>query len=119
MKKPPFFFRTAVSVEHSGFEPLTPTLPVLCATSCANAPYDPPLKQQRARGLYWTRTSDPIDVNDVLYQLSQQTIICRRCEPDNRIYFSRWLGICQPLFSLFSCRMGKNFILKNICSCSR
>ncbi len=24
-------------------------------------------------GLYWTRTSDPIDVNDVLYQLSQQT----------------------------------------------
>ena len=25
-------------------------------------------------GLYWTRTSDPIDVNDVLYQLSQQTI---------------------------------------------
>ena len=25
-------------VEHSGFEPLTPTLPVLCATSCANAP---------------------------------------------------------------------------------
>ena len=26
------------SLEHSGFEPLTPTLPVLCATSCANAP---------------------------------------------------------------------------------
>ena len=25
-------------VEHSGFEPLTPTLPVWCATSCANAP---------------------------------------------------------------------------------
>ena len=24
-------------------------------------------------GLYWTRTSDPIDVNDVLYQPSQQT----------------------------------------------
>ena len=24
-------------------------------------------------GAYWTRTSDPIDVNDVLYQLSQQT----------------------------------------------
>jgi hypothetical protein len=24
-------------------------------------------------GLYWTRTSDPVDVNDVLYQLSQQT----------------------------------------------
>ena len=26
-------------------------------------------------GLYWTRTSDPIDVNDVLYQLSQQTTL--------------------------------------------
>ena len=25
-------------------------------------------------GLYWTRTSDPVDVNDVLYQLSQQTV---------------------------------------------
>ena len=28
-------------------------------------------------GLYWTRTSDPIDVNDVLYQLSQQTVFHR------------------------------------------
>ncbi len=27
-----------LGVEHSGFEPLTPTLPVWCATSCANAP---------------------------------------------------------------------------------
>ena len=26
-------------VEHRGFEPLTPTLPVLCAPNCANAPY--------------------------------------------------------------------------------
>ncbi len=26
-------------VERRGFEPLTPTLPVLCATNCANAPY--------------------------------------------------------------------------------
>ena len=26
------------------------------------------------RGLYWTRTNDPRDVNTVLYQLSQQTI---------------------------------------------
>ena len=25
-------------VEHRGLEPLTPTLPVLCAPSCANAP---------------------------------------------------------------------------------
>ena len=25
-------------------------------------------------GLYWTRTSDPIDVNDVLYQLSHATM---------------------------------------------
>ena len=34
----PDFSRIPGSVEHSGFEPLTPTLPVLCATSCANAP---------------------------------------------------------------------------------
>ena len=26
-------------VEHRGFEPLTPTLPVLCAPNCANAPW--------------------------------------------------------------------------------
>ena len=26
-------------VEHRGFEPLTPTLPVLCAPNCANAPH--------------------------------------------------------------------------------
>ena len=30
-------------------------------------------------GLYWTRTSDPIDVNDVLYQLSQQTVCTEKC----------------------------------------
>ena len=28
-----------VLVEHRGFEPLTPTLPVLCAPNCANAPW--------------------------------------------------------------------------------
>ncbi len=32
-------------------------------------------------GAYWTRTSDPIDVNDVLYQLSQSTI----CAADFRL----------------------------------
>ena len=32
------FLKASGSVEHSGFEPLTPTLPVWCATSCANAP---------------------------------------------------------------------------------
>ena len=30
---------TPPMVEHRGFEPLTPTLPVLCAPNCANAPY--------------------------------------------------------------------------------
>ena len=25
-------------VEHTGLEPVTPTLPVLCAPNCANAP---------------------------------------------------------------------------------
>ena len=27
-------------VEHNGLEPMTPTLPVLCAPNCANAPND-------------------------------------------------------------------------------
>ena len=27
------------------------------------------------RGLYWTRTSDPIDVNEVLYPLSRQAML--------------------------------------------
>ena len=40
-------------------------MPFKRATNCANAPHG---------GLYWTRTSDPIDVNDVLYQLSQGTM---------------------------------------------
>ena len=31
---------TAGVVEHRGLEPLTPTLPVSCAPSCANAPWD-------------------------------------------------------------------------------
>ena len=34
---------------------------------------NPSLFETDCGGLYWTRTSDPIDVNDVLYQLSQQT----------------------------------------------
>ena len=33
-----------------------------------------PFGSRLCGGLYWTRTSDPIDVNDVLYQLSQQTM---------------------------------------------
>lgn len=31
----------AFGVELRGLEPLTPTLPVWCATSCATAPFDP------------------------------------------------------------------------------
>ena len=38
-------------------------------------------------GAYWTRTSDPIDVNDVLYQLSQST--------GNEMYYSTGKGDCQ------------------------
>ena len=41
-RKPRFFrmhlFWLHKLVEHRGFEPLTPTLPVLCAPNCANAP---------------------------------------------------------------------------------
>ena len=40
-------------------------------------------------GLYWTRTSDPIDVNDVLYQLSQQTITILVTLPVRPTYVSR------------------------------
>ena len=39
-------------------------------------------------GAYWTRTSDPIDVNDVLYQLSQST--------GNKMYYSTEGMDCQP-----------------------
>ena len=38
-------------------------------------------------GAYWTRTSDPIDVNDVLYQLSQST--------GNKKYYSTEKKGCQ------------------------
>ena len=30
--------RDVFLVEHTGFEPVTPTLPVLCAPNCANTP---------------------------------------------------------------------------------
>ena len=39
------------------------------------------------RGDSWTRTNDPIDVNDVLYRLSHAT--------GNRRYYTRWGGIGQ------------------------
>ena len=44
-------------------------------------------------GAYWTRTSDPIDVNDVLYQLSQST--------GNEMYYSTAWADCQPLILHF------------------
>ena len=37
-KRKPLQSRISVLVEHRRFELLTPTLPVLCATNCANAP---------------------------------------------------------------------------------
>ena len=44
-------------------------------------------------GLYWTRTSDPIDVNDVLYQLSQQTRRRNDVYDNTTVY-----AICQERF---------------------
>ena len=44
-------------------------------------------------GAYWTRTSDPIDVNDVLYQLSQST--------GNKMYYSIAGVECQPFIFAF------------------
>ena len=32
------YLRNIQGMEHTGFEPVTPTLPVWCAPSCANAP---------------------------------------------------------------------------------
>ena len=47
-------------------------------------------------GLYWTRTSDPIDVNDVLYQLSQRTE--HDPVPGNVYNNSISARVCQGLF---------------------
>ena len=49
-------------------------------------------------GLYWTRTSDPIDVNDVLYQLSQSTKDL--CEPI--------LAFCPPRHIRDTLRIGSS-----------
>ena len=56
-------------------------------------------------GAYWTRTSDPRDVNTVLYQLSQSTKVCRRmrCIGSN-IYYTAIRGGCQD-------RRRENFLL--------
>ena len=52
----------AFLVERRGFEPLTPTLPVLCATNCANAPG----AGKPAGGDSGARTYDLTDVNRAL-----------------------------------------------------
>lgn len=59
-------------MERRGFEPLTPTLPVSCATNCANAP--------KNGGRYKARTCDPLNVVQVRYQLRQSPKIfnCKR-----------------------------------------
>ena len=49
-------------------------------------------------GAYWTRTSDPIDVNDVLYQLSQSTMDL--CEPI--------LAFCPPRHIHGALRIGSS-----------
>ena len=51
-----------------------------------------------AGGAYWTRTSDPIDVNDVLYQLSQSTKDL--CEPI--------LAFCPPRHIRGTLRIGSS-----------
>ena len=54
------------------------------------------------RGLYWTRTSDPIDVNDVLYQLSQQTVLI--AFPTEFYILGRILDVLLIYLSLFAMR---------------
>ena len=53
-------------------------------------------------GAYWTRTSDPIDVNDVLYQLSQST--------GNKMYYSTARADCQPLILHFLFSRGRKLL---------
>src|SRR3954469_1360934 len=46
-------------VELRGLEPLTPTLPVWCATSCATAPYRPGLVRPSREQLYRAAEPEP------------------------------------------------------------
>ena len=57
-----------------------------------------PLLTEDCGGAYWTRTSDPIDVNDVLYQLSQSTMDL--CEPI--------LAFCPPRHIHGALRIGSS-----------
>ena len=57
-----------------------------------------PLLTEDCGGAYWTRTSDPIDVNDVLYQLSQSTKDL--CEPI--------LAFCPPRHIRDTLRIGSS-----------
>ena len=57
-----------------------------------------PLLTEDCGGAYWTRTSDPIDVNDVLYQLSQSTKDL--CEPI--------LAFCPPRHIHGALRIGSS-----------
>jgi hypothetical protein len=55
-------------VELRGLEPLTPTLPVWCATSCAIAPEDVPIEatprpaRLQSRWSRWVRSTDMIEL---------------------------------------------------------
>ena len=55
-----------LTLEHTGLEPVTPTLPVLCAPNCANAPAKEKAVSLAPSG---TRTLDPLIKSQLLYQL--------------------------------------------------
>ena len=64
-----------ILVEHTGFEPVTSTLPVLRAPNCANAPKKKSTKPSMwdcacNGGSYRARTCDPLLVGQMLSQLS-------------------------------------------------
>ena len=62
-------------------------------------------------GLYWTRTSDPIDVNDVLYQLSQQTTCTRRFIRRQEIVYHTFAPLSRGVEQVFDFFRGAMSVL--------
>ena len=58
-------------------------------------------------GLYWTRTSDPIDVNDVLWAIGQVVKLKYGCEHTSEAleiwaFFTFWAVFTTPVFRVCS-----------------
>lgn len=71
----------------------------------------PTFADRGLRGLYWTRTSDPIDVNDVLYQLSQQTTCTRRFIRRQEIVYHTFAPLSRGVGQVFDFFRGAMSVL--------